>query len=225
MTPEPPLLLALDLIGTFSFGLNGALTAVRAARLDVVGVVTLGMITALGGGVIRDLCIGSIPPATFRDWRYFALAFGGGVIAFAVSKWLERLEASITVLDAIGLSVFAVIGTMKAVEFGLGIGPAVGLGVVTAVGGGTIRDVMIGRIPTVLRNELYAIPALVAAGLTVAASKAGLAGLPAALGAAGVCFIIRMLGVRFGINAPRPPTDRRNDPAGVDPPPPGVADQ
>ena len=60
MITEPPLLLVLDLTGTFAFGLNGALTAVRTARLDVVGVVTLGMITALGGGVIRDVCIGSV---------------------------------------------------------------------------------------------------------------------------------------------------------------------
>ena len=128
MSAEPPLLLALDLTGTFVFGLNGALTAVRVARLDIVAVVALGMATALGGGVIRDVLIGSIPPATFRDWRFFALAVAGGLIAFVLSKYLHRLEASITVLDAIGLSVFAVIGTNKAVSFGLGVGPALLLG-------------------------------------------------------------------------------------------------
>ncbi|MGH3322681.1 MAG: TRIC cation channel family protein, partial [Streptosporangiaceae bacterium] len=163
MGTEPPLLLALDLTGTFAFGLNGALTAVRVARLDVVGVVALGMITALGGGVIRDVLIGSIPPATFRDWRYFVLAAGGGLIAFALSRRLDRLEMPITVLDAVGLSVFAVIGASKALSFGLGIGPALLLGVVTGVGGGTIRDTLVRRIPSVLRSELYAIPALVAA--------------------------------------------------------------
>src|SRR5690348_3202940 len=105
MSVEPPLLVVLDLTGTFVFGLNGALTAVRAARLDVVGVVTLGMMTALGGGVIRDVVIGAIPPATFRDWRYFALAVAGGLIAFVLSRWLVRLETPITVLDALGLSV------------------------------------------------------------------------------------------------------------------------
>jgi uncharacterized membrane protein YeiH len=199
------LLLVLDLAGTFVFGLNGALTAVRVARLDVVGVVTLGMVTALGGGVIRDVLIGSIPPATFRDWRYFALAIAGALIAFALSRRLERLETPITVLDAIGLSVFAVIGANKALAFGLGIGPAVLLGVVTGVGGGTIRDTLVGQIPTVLRSQLYAIPALVAAAITVAAMKMGVYGLPAALGAAAVCFAIRMLGVRFGLNAPSPP--------------------
>lgn len=75
MSAEPPLLLALDLAGTFVFGLNGALTAVRVARLDIVGVVALGMATALGGGVIRDVLIGSIPPATFRDWRFFSMLY------------------------------------------------------------------------------------------------------------------------------------------------------
>ena len=204
VSAEPPLLLALDLIGTFVFGLNGALTAVRVARLDIVGVVALGMATALGGGVIRDVLIGSIPPATFRDWRFFVLAVAGGLIAFVLSKYLDRLEMPITVLDAIGLSVFAVIGTNKAVAFGLGVGPALLLGVVTAVGGGTIRDTLIGKIPTVLRSELYAIPALVAAAITVAAMRMGIYGLPTALGAAAVCFVIRMLGVRFGLNAPTP---------------------
>ena len=207
---EPPLLLALDLTGTFAFGLNGALTAVRAVRLDIVGVVTLGLITAVGGGALRDVLIGDIPPATFRDWRYFTLAVGGGLIAFGLSKWLNRLETPILVLDAIGLSVFAVIGARKALEFGLGIAPAILLGTVTGVGGGTIRDVMVGQIPTVLRSELYAIPAIVAAGITVATVQWGIYGLPAALAAAAVCFVIRMLGVRFGLNAPGPP-GRRDD--------------
>ncbi|BBX19588.1 hypothetical protein CRI77_17300 [Mycolicibacterium duvalii] len=208
MADPPPLLLALDLTGTFAFGLNGALTAVRATHLDVVGVVTLGMMTALGGGVIRDVLIGAIPPATFVDWRYFSLALAGGLIAFLLSRRLDRLEMPITVLDAIGLSVFAVIGAAKAVDYGLGFGPAVLLGVVTAVGGGTIRDTMIGQVPTVLRSELYAIPALVAAVATVAAIYLDVYSLPVALAAAAACFVIRMVGVRFQLNAPRPPGHR-----------------
>jgi uncharacterized membrane protein YeiH len=226
MSVEPPLLVVLDLTGTFVFGLNGALTAVRAARLDVVGVVTLGMMTALGGGVIRDVVIGAIPPATFRDWRYFALAVAGGLIAFVLSRWLVRLETPITVLDALGLSVFAVIGASKAVEFGLGVAPAVLLGVVTAVGGGTIRDTLVGQIPTVLRSELYAIPALVAAAITVAAIRLDVYGLPAALAATAVCFVIRMIGVRFDLHAPRPPgADDDFRPPDSDPPASGPTDR
>ncbi|MGC9666104.1 trimeric intracellular cation channel family protein [Planosporangium sp. 12N6] len=215
MTSEPPLLLALDLTGTFAFGLNGALTAVRAARLDVVGVVALGMITALGGGVIRDVLIDSLPPATFRDWRYFALAAGGALTAFALSRRLDRLEMPITVLDAIGLSVFAVIGADKALAFGLGIGPAILLGAVTGVGGGTIRDTLVRQIPSVLHSDLYAIPALVGAAITVATARLGVYSLPSALGAAAVCFGIRMLGVRYGLDAPKPPgTSGRQDSPG-----------
>jgi uncharacterized membrane protein YeiH len=205
VTIEPPVLLALDLIGTFAFGLNGALTAVRTARLDIVGVLTLGLITALGGGIIRDVLIGAIPPATFRDWRYLALAVGGGLIAFVLSRRLDRLETPILVLDAVGLSVFAVIGTVKALEYGLEIGPAILLGAVTGVGGGTIRDTLIRQIPSVLRSDLYAIPALIAAALTAGAVRAGIYALPAALGAAAVCFVVRMLGWRFQLHAPGPP--------------------
>jgi uncharacterized membrane protein YeiH len=205
MTTELPLLLALDLTGTFVFALNGALTAVHAARLDIVGVLTLGMITALGGGIVRDVLIGSVPPATFRDWRYLALAASGGVVAFALCQWLDRLEMPIIVLDAVGLSVFAVIGASKAVVFGLGVGPAIILGTITGVGGGTIRDTLVRQIPSVLHSELYAIPALIGAAVTVATIRAGVYGVTAALAAAAVCFVIRMLGVGFSLNAPAPP--------------------
>src|SRR3569833_4138656 len=78
MSVGPPLLLALDLTGTFAFAVNGALTAVRGARLDIVGVVALGMLTALGGGIIRAVLIDRLPPATFSDWRYLAVGGGGG---------------------------------------------------------------------------------------------------------------------------------------------------
>ena len=205
MTQEGPLLLALDLSGTFAFAVNGALTAIRAVRLDIVGVIALAMVTAVGGGIVRDILIGALPPATFRDWRYLTVAAGGGLLAFVFGRWLDRLSYPITVLDAAGLSLFAVTGASKALSYGLGVEQAIILGAVTAVGGGTIRDVLIRRIPTVLTSGLYAIPALVAAGITVATSRTGTYGLPAALGAAVACFAVRMVGVRFGLNAPMPP--------------------
>jgi uncharacterized membrane protein YeiH len=130
-------------------------------------VVTLGMITALGGGIIRDIFLDSLPPATFSDWRYLAVAATGSLVAFGFGRRLDRLARPILVLDAAGLSLFAVSGASKALDFGLGVGQAVILGVVTGVGGGTIRDVLIGRIPVVLRRDLYAIPALVAALVVV----------------------------------------------------------
>lgn len=208
MSVESPLLLTLDLTGTFAFGLNGALTAVRAAKLDIVGVIALGMITALGGGIIRDLLVGDVPPATFRDWRYLAVAAAGALIAYGFGQYLHRLAIPIEILDAVGLSVFAVTGASKALEFGLGPVQAIILGTITAVGGGTIRDTLIRRIPSVMSEGLYAVPALVGAGITVVAIVLGHGGLPAAAIAAAVCFLIRLLGVRFKLNAPGPPQRR-----------------
>jgi uncharacterized membrane protein YeiH len=204
-----PLFLLLDLTGVFAFALNGALTALQVARLDIVGVVTLGMMTALGGGIIRDVFLDALPPATFSDWRYLAVAAVGGLVAFLFGRHLERWINPILVLDAAGLSLFAVTGALKTVEYAGGPAQAVILGAVTAVGGGTVRDVLIGRIPVVLRNELYAVPALVGALLLVTATKLGAPDAAAAVAGAGLCFLIRMLGVRFGLEAPAPPRSDR----------------
>ena len=205
MAAQPTLLLVLDLVGTFVFALDGALLALRVARLDIVGTVTLGMVTAIGGGVIRDLLIGAVPPATFSDWRYLAVATAGGLIAFLLGHRLKRLSAPITVLDAAGLSLFAVTGASKALDFGLGAGQAVILGAITAVGGGTVRDVLVRRVPAVLQSGLYAIPAIIGAAITVATIRTEVFGPVTAVAAAAVCFLVRMVGVRYDLNAPGPP--------------------
>lgn len=213
MTTEPTLLVSLDLAGTFTYALNGGLTAIHAARLDVVGVITMAMVSGLGGGIIRDILLGALPPATFSDWRYLAVAAGGGLAAFALSRPLTKLSAVITGLDAAGLGLFAVTGASKSLALGLAPAPAVILGVITGVGGGTLRDALLGQVPSVFRRGLYVIPALVAAGITVAAIGTQTYGPPAALAAALACFTVRMLGVRYDINAPTPPGTVRDTPS------------
>jgi uncharacterized membrane protein YeiH len=200
--PEPPLLLTFDLVGTFVFAVNGAITGLEAARLDIVGMVTLGMMTALGGGVVRDILIGALPPATFRYWPYLAVAAGGALIAFFFSRELRRFNLPIQLLDAAGLSLFCVTGATKSLQYGLGVAPAIILGAVTGVGGGTIRDVLVRRVPTVLTSGLYAIPALVGAAIAVIAVRTGVYGAPAAVGAALACFLVRTAGIRYNLNAP-----------------------
>ncbi|PFG32761.1 trimeric intracellular cation channel family protein [Sanguibacter antarcticus] len=197
-------LLVLDLTGTMAFALNGAMTAVRTARLDVFGIITLGMMTALGGGFLRDILLDDLPPATFLDWRYLAVAASGGIIAFFLGQRLDRLATPINVLDAAGLGLFAVTGTLKGLEWGLGVVQAIILGVVTAVGGGTLRDVVLRQVPAVLHSGLYAIPALVAAALTALVVAGDLHLVPWTIVAAAVCFVIRMVGVRYDLHAPRP---------------------
>ena len=209
MDISSPMYLALDLAGTFAFALNGALTAIKVARLDIVGVITLGMCTALGGGMIRDILLDALPPATFSDWRYLAVAAIGGLVAFAFGRGLDRWQTPIVVLDAAGLSLFAVSGALKGLDLGVGPAQAVILGAITGVGGGTLRDVLIREVPTVLTSGLYAIPALVGAFVVVLGDRTGAADTPATVVGAVVCFVIRMIGVRYSIDAPGPPDPRR----------------
>lgn len=202
MTMGFELQLVLDLAGTFVFGLNGALTAMEAENLDVVGIVVLAVITALGGGIIRDVLIGSFPPAAFRDWRYMVVGGGAGLAAFVARHLWVRVQRSITVFDAAGLALFCVTGTTTAYAAHLGAFQSVILGTITGVGGGTLRDVVIRRVPTVLSSGLYAVPAALGATLTAVSLSFHFYSGAVAAAAALVCFAIRMVGVHFNLNMP-----------------------
>ena len=132
------------------------------------------------------------------------MAAVGSLVAFLFGRTLDRLATPILLLDAAGLSLFAVSGALKGIDFGIGFGQAVILGAITAVGGGTLRDVLIRQVPSVLTSGLYAIPALVGAFIVVAADRLGASGPLAAILAASACFAIRMLGVRYDLQAPKP---------------------
>lgn len=197
---DPTLILWLNLTGTFVFGLSGGLAAVRK-QLDVVGVVTLSAVVALAGGITRDVLIG-VHPATFRDWRYLAAVGAAALVCFVARPALERIWSGVMVFDGIGLAVFCVTGATKGLDNHLGPVQAVLLGAITGVGGGLLRDVLLREIPTVLRHELYAIPALLGASVVVGAHEAGnLSAAFPALGAV-LCFGLRMVGLRYGLNAP-----------------------
>jgi uncharacterized membrane protein YeiH len=200
---DPTLLLVLNLAGTFVFGLSGGLAGVQA-RLDAFGIVVLAVVVGLAGGITRDLLIG-IPPQTFRDWRYLAVAGGAGLVTFVAHRALARLERPILVLDAGGLALFCVTGASTAIEHRLGVVDAVVLGAITGVGGGMLRDILLREIPVVLRSGLYAIPALLGAAIVVGASKAGTHSLAFPLLGAAVCFLMRLAGLYLDLNVPRPP--------------------
>jgi uncharacterized membrane protein YeiH len=209
---DPTLIFALNLAGTFVFGLSGGLAAVRA-KLDLFGVIVLAAVVGLAGGITRDLLIGT-PPATFRDWRYLAVAGAAGLVCFYASPTLARIRRSVLVFDAIGLGLFCVTGATKALDFGLGPVPAILLGAITGIGGGMLRDVLLREVPTVLRHELYAVPALLGAAILVIAQKAGSSSpVFPALGAF-VCVAVRLVGLKRGVNVPISPSERRDQPRG-----------
>jgi uncharacterized membrane protein YeiH len=197
-------LTVLDLLGIFVFALSGGLVAVRKG-LDLFGVLVLAAITGLGGGFLRDLLIGAVPPASLEDWRYLLVPVAAGLVTFWFHPALGRMERLVTFFDAAGLGLFCVTGALKALAFGLGPVPAALMGMLTGIGGGMLRDLLAGRVPVVFRGELYATPALVGAALAVAGVEASLPGAAVAVPAALVCIVWRLLAVRRGWNAPRPP--------------------
>src|SRR5918911_5578597 len=205
---SPTLILVLNLAGTFVFGLSGGLAAVRA-RLDLFGVVVLAAVVGLAGGITRDVLIGT-PPATFRDWRYLAAAAAAGTVCFFAGRVLERAQPSIMVFDALGLGLFAVTGATKALQFGLGPVQAILLGTITGVGGGMLRDLLLREVPTVLREGLYAIPALLGATVPVVAHQAGSKNPVFPVLGALVCVVVRLFGLRYGVNVPSPPSDKHD---------------
>ena len=204
---DPTLILALNLVGTFVFGLSGGLAAVRA-KLDLFGVVVLATVVGLAGGIIRDLLIGT-PPATFRDWRYLAATAAAGLVCFFARPLLERFQRSVLVFDAIGLGLFCVTGATKALDFRLGPVQAILLGAITGIGGGMLRDVLLREVPTVLRHDLYAIPALLGAAILVIAQRAGGASPVFPVLAVAVCVAVRLAALKYGLGVPTAPTERR----------------
>jgi uncharacterized membrane protein YeiH len=192
---------AIDLAGVFVFALSGATVAVQR-RLDRFGVLVLAMVAALAGGIARDLLIGAVPPAAVADWRYLAAAGLGGLLTFYRYSDIERLQSPVQVFDAVGLGLFAVAGTEKALLLGMHPVSAVLLGMLTGIGGGIARDVLVAQIPVVLHSELYAIAA-VAGGIVVVAGHAlALPPVPVMLTGVVLCFGLRFMAIRRGWGLP-----------------------
>jgi uncharacterized membrane protein YeiH len=197
------LLFAVDIAGTFVFAVEGATAAMRG-NLDLLGLMVLAFATAMGGGIIRDVLIGDAPPASLRDWRYAAVAFAGGAVVFFLHQFVQSIPGNvILVLDAAGLSLFAIAGTQKALVFGMHPLVAILLGTITGVGGGTVRDVLLAQVPSVLRADVYATAALAGSAVMIAGCKAGTPRAWAAALGGTVCFLLRVISVWQHWNLPR----------------------
>ena len=198
----------LDLVGVFVFAVSGGLVAVRKG-FELVGVVSLSLVTALGGGVIRDLVLGATPPTAFSDVLYLVVPLVAAAIVFVAHRPIDRrLARPVLVFDAAGLGLFAVTGAVKASAFGASAVGAVLIGVISAVGGGIIRDTLANDAPELFHPEsrLYAIPAAAGATLIVVAWRNDFYSGGLAIGVAMAVFVIRVASLRFGWRAPKPLT-------------------
>lgn len=194
----------LDLVGIFVFAISGALLAVRK-NFDVFGIAVLAEVTALGGGLFRDMVIGAVPPAAFTDLGYFSTPLLAALLVFFLHPEVERIQVAVNVFDAAGLGLFCVAGTTKAYEYGLGLTSSAALGLATAVGGGVLRDVLANEVPSLLRwdRDLYAVPAIVGATMVVLCIRYDTLS-PFTSGLAAVtAFVLRLLAMRYHWRAPR----------------------
>ncbi|GGS10158.1 UPF0126 membrane protein [Streptomyces aureoverticillatus] len=195
---------ALDIVGIFVFAISGALLAVRK-NFDVFGIAVLAEVTALGGGLFRDLVIGAVPPAAFTDLGYFLTPLFAALLVFFLHPQVERTQFAVNVFDAAGLGLFCVTGTTKAYDHGLGLTASATLGLATAVGGGVLRDIIANEVPSLVRwdRDLYAVPAIVGATIVALCIRFdALNGITTVL-AVVTAFLLRLLAMRYHWRAPR----------------------
>lgn len=202
-----------EIIGTVAFAISGALEGIHK-KMDLFGVMILGLITAVGGGAIRDTVIGKTPPAAFQDPTCALIALAVSVVVFTAFFYLSRREFSqgmlqgmntlLFVADSAGLAVFTVLGIEATLRFNVESNTAVLLfvGVITGIGGGILRDVLSGSIPYVFRKHVYALASILgAAAMLVLRTWLPMEG--AAFGGAAVVMVIRVLAFTYKWNLPR----------------------
>jgi len=195
-------LYALDLIGTFAFAISGALAGVYK-KMDLYGVIVLGMVTAVGGGTLRDLLIGRIPPFIFSDYSYLALSLVVALVVFYGHKLVERGQRLLLLMDALGLSTFNVIGVSVALDHDMGYPGAVLMGIMTATAGGMVRDLLRQEIPLVLTREIYASACLVGGVIFCILDALGLPRVADLMIAGLMVFMIRWFAIRRGWKLPK----------------------
>lgn len=196
------ILYILDLLGTGVFAATGAMVAARR-NLDVFGALVLAFATAVGGGTIRDVILGSTPVFWVKDPAYITVICLTTALTILGRKWWHRTRYVILLADALGLGVFTVIGVEKALSFDVAPLAAVIMGVLTGAGGGMIRDVLAGRVPMVLRHEIYATAAIAGGLLYVLILNIGLSRDIIVLSCATVVFVLRLLAIYCNFSLPR----------------------
>lgn len=195
---------ALELLGVFVFGLSGALAGARK-RFDALALLILAAAAGLGGGVVRDVLIGAVPPVGVSDWHLMTAACVAGVVTFFFSSRVARLERAVLLFDAAGLGLFAIAGTQKALQLGTSSLTALVVGVVSAVGGGVLRDLLSGDVPRLLAHaEWYATPALLGAGAYTVAWHADAATPAVTWGCALLVVVLRVVALRRDWQVPAP---------------------
>ena len=199
---EQYLINSLDIAGTLAFAISGALAAARK-DFDLFGISFTAFITALGGGTVRDLCIGYTPVSWMRDMNYLYIIILAVAVTFLFSKYLLNLHRTLFLFDAIGIGVFTIIGMKKALSLDIHIVMAIMMGITSAVMGGVFRDTFLNEVPLILREEIYATACLLGALIYIGLEYLGVN--PVLCLTVTIFFIItiRILSMRYHISLPK----------------------
>ena len=203
------LIYALEIIGAAAFAVSGAMAALER-EADIFGVIFLAVVTALGGGVIRDLLLGVTPPKMFVSYVYLAVAAVAALVVFADAyirrekyrKHRDKLDSINNMFDAVGLAVFTVSGMNTAMQQSDNVLLILVLGMSTGVGGGMLRDMMINKMPKVLRKRVYAVASLLGGGVYYGLFALGVHETIAAVAGMVVIIALRVLATVYKWNLP-----------------------
>lgn len=193
------ILYLFDIIGTFAFGLTGGLVAIRK-EMDLFGLFVLALVTAAGGGTIRDVMLGDVHLFLFYDPVYILTIIASTLATFVFYRQLLKIGSMILILDAIGLGTFVCIGASKALEKGVPAFGAVIFGLLTAVGGGVLRDVLAREIPMVLTRDFYAMACIIGGIIYTMLLSFGLDDETVTFVSAAVIIALRLLAIKYGWN-------------------------
>lgn len=209
-----PLILftVVEMVGTVAFAMSGAMTGLKY-KLDIFGIMLLSVTAALGGGVIRDLIIGRIPPMMFQDYKYLVAAAGTAVLLFLIARLANRfyhtneqkIETWTNVFDALGLGAFTVTGVQAGISAGYGNNGflLVFLALMTGIGGGVLRDLFVQRMPLIFQKRIYALADILGAYLYLLLYRSGADLIMTTAATVAAVFVIRMLATKYRWNLPR----------------------
>jgi len=192
---------AFDLAGTFVFAISGILTATRN-RLDWFGGLVIALVTAVGGGTLRDMMIGSTPVGWMQDGNYLIVILAGSLAAYFFRGTVRKLRRTMFLFDSIGIGLFTILGLTKTLDAGLSVPVALLMGVVSAVFGGVVRDTLCNEVPLIFRKEIYATACLAGAILYVSLTYFGMVDKAAIISTVIFIILLRILAVRFHWSLP-----------------------
>lgn len=191
----------LEILGTFFFAISGALV-IQDHHDDLFGAGFMGFVTAIGGGTLRDIMLGSYPLVWIGDINFLYAIFAGVIFAYFFFPHLARLKRTFMVFDSLGISFFTVLGVEKALSLGVKPEIAAIMGMFSAVMGGVIRDVLTNETPVLFRREIYATACLAGAILYLALYRVGVDRSVDMMLSIALIFIIRVLAVRYKLALP-----------------------